>query len=117
MILTADGRDSRSVRWDEPPPLGMKEHEAPFRGARRWIGQVGKHGMFSAIASVDQGSLHVSIAHNIRYPTWDEILAVRAWGFPEDMEVVMVLARKGEYVNVHQNCFHLWESACGREGR
>lgn len=117
MILTASGRDARTLRWDEPAPFGMKEHDAPFRGARRWIGQVGKHGIFSLIASVDGGALHVSIAHNIRYPSWDEILLVRKWGFPEDMEVVMVLARKGEYVNVHVNCFHLWESACGREGR
>jgi hypothetical protein len=116
-VLLADGRDSRSLRWDEPLPFGMKEHEAPFPGARRWIGQVGKHGMFVVIASVDAGSLHVSFSHNSRYPTWDEILAVRAWGFPEETEVVMVLARKSEYVNVHQNCFHLWESACGREGR
>lgn len=89
----------------------------PIPGGRLWIAQLGKHNMLSIIASVDGGSGHVSIAHNSRYPTWDEILAVRAWAFPDDVEVVMVLARASDYVNVHQNCFHLWESACGREGR
>ena len=69
------------------------------------------------IASIDSGAVHVSIAHSQRYPTWDEILAVRAWAFPPETEVVMVLARASEYVNLHNNCFHLWESACGREGR
>lgn len=116
-ILTADGRDSRMFRLDAPAPFKATEHRSTVAGGRMWIAQLGKHGMLSMIASVDQGSLHLSIAHNKRYPTWDEILALRAWAFPEDMEVVMVLARKGEYVNVHQNCFHLWESACGQEGR
>jgi hypothetical protein len=86
-------------------------------GSRLWIGHSGKHNRISMIASVDGGSLHVSIAHSQRYPTWDEILAVRAWAFPAETEVVMVLARASEYVNLHNNCFHLWESACGREGR
>jgi hypothetical protein len=115
-ILTADGRDSRSLRWDDPPPLGLVA-APPSPSGRVWIGHSGKHNRISVIASVDGGSLHVSIAHSQRYPTWDEILAVRAWAFPDDVEVVMVLARKGEYVNLHNNCFHLWESACGREGR
>ncbi len=116
MILTADGRDSRTLRWDEPAPLGLAEAPPTLPDSRLWIGHSGKHNRISVIASVDAGDLHVSIAHSQRYPTWDEILAVRAWAFPDDTEVVMVLARKGEYVNIHNNCFHLWESRCGREG-
>lgn len=53
----------------------------------------------------------------VEHGLWDEILAVRRWAFPPDMEVVMVLAREAEYVNIHNNCFHLWQSLCGREGR
>ena len=117
MILTVDGNDSRTLRWDAAPPLGLREARATLPNSRLWLARVGKHNHISVIASVDGGSLHLSIAHSQRYPTWDEILAVRAWAFDEDTEVVMVLARKGEYVNVHSNCFHLWESACGREGR
>lgn len=118
MILTAAGRDARTLRWDEPPPLGLREQwPCSVPGGRLWIAQFGKRNHFSLIASVDSGALHVSIAHSNRYPTWDEILEVRAWAFPKETEVVMVLARASEYVNVHPNCFHLWESACGREGR
>ncbi len=121
MILTVDGRDSRTLRWDEPAPLGLVEAPTILPGSRLWLGHSGKHDWISVIASVDVGSLHVSIArypaHSQRYPAWDEILAIRAWAFPEETEVVMVLACKSEYVNVHNNCFHLWESACGRERR
>ncbi len=118
MILTADGRDSRTLRWDSPAPLGLKEQrDCPVPSGRLWIATLGKHNHFTAIASIDDGSAHVSFSHSNRYPTWDEILEIRAWAFPEEMEVVMVLARKSEYVNIHPNCFHLWESACGREGR
>lgn len=105
------------ARWDEPAPLGLSEETpCPIPG-RLWRRRLGKHNFMTVIASVDGGSLHVSISHNSRYPTWDEILAVRAWAFPSDMEVVMVLARADDYVNLHPNCFHLWQSACGREGR
>lgn len=118
MILAPDGRVAASVRWDAPAPLGFEERApCPFPGGRIWMRLMGKHNHMTMIASADGGHLHVSISHSARYPTWDEILAVRAWAFPPEMEVVMVLARKGEYVNMHPNCFHLWESACGREGR
>lgn len=71
---------------------------------------------FACLASVDDGFLHVSLSHRKRYPTWNEIKAVREWLFPDEMEVVMVLARKSEYVSISENCFHLWQSACGEEG-
>lgn len=117
-ILTASGQDTRWLRLDEPAPLSLvRADQSPVPASRLWIGHSGKHNRISVIASIDDGSLHVSIAHSQRYPTWDEILTVRAWAFPDDTEVVMVLARKEDYVNVHNNCFHLWQSACGREGR
>jgi len=116
-LFAPDGRDVRESRWDVPPDGFEEIRDATRPGGRIWFRKLGKHNFLSVLASVDGGWLHVSIAHNARYPTWDEILSVRSWGFPEETEVVMVLARKSEYVNLHQNCFHLWESACGREGR
>lgn len=76
-----------------------------------------QNGLLRIIVSIDGGDRHLSISHRDRYPTWDEILEARNWYFPEEMEVVMVLARKSEYVNIHKNCFHLWQSKCGEEGR
>jgi len=117
-VLTVSGHDSRLLRLDDPAPLNLQDVGiGPIPNSRLWIGHIGKHNRISVIASIDGGAMHVSIAHSQRYPTWDEILAVRSWAFPEETEVVMVLARRSEYVNVHNNCFHLWESACGREGR
>jgi hypothetical protein len=72
---------------------------------------------FAAILSVDGGELHASISHRKRYPTWEEIKLIRYWFFPRDLEVVMVLPADGYYVNFSPNCFHLWQSACQREGR
>lgn len=116
-LILADGRDARMLRLDHGAPLGLGEHPyPPLQPARVWLVKH-KHELVKVIASVDDGALHVSISHSHRYPTWDEIRAVRDWAFPEETEVVMVLARKSEYVNLHPNCFHLWESACGREGR
>ena len=51
---------------------------------------------------------HASVSHHARYPTWDEILDVRYSFFDENDEVVQILPPKGEYVNLHKNCFHLW---------
>lgn len=83
-------------------------------GGELWLSREKR---LSVIVSLDGGQLHASIAHPDRYPTWAEILSMRDWIFPAEMEVVMVLARRSEYVNLHQNCFHLWQSFCGQEGR
>ena len=51
---------------------------------------------------------HISISHPSRYPTWDEIKEARNRFMPRDRDGFMVLPKKGEYVNIHQNCFHIW---------
>ena len=63
-----------------------------------------------AIETGTHGTLrHASIAHRTRYPTWEEITFMRTSLFRPDEDVMMVLPRKGLYVNVHPNCFHLWQ--------
>ena len=52
---------------------------------------------------------HMSISHRSRYPSWDEIHEARDAFLPAFREFMMVLPRRGEYVNVHPNCFHLHE--------
>jgi hypothetical protein len=52
---------------------------------------------------------HLSIAHKHRYPTWDEIADVRYALCPEDVTMAMLLPPPGEYLNVHEFTFHLWE--------
>lgn len=56
---------------------------------------------------------HVSVSRKDRYPTWDEIKEVRYTFFDEKHDVIMVMPPKSEYVNLHENCFHLWAKANG----
>ena len=52
---------------------------------------------------------HVSISRPTRYPDWDEILEVKEQLFG-DVDVMMVMPKKEDYVNVHPYCFHLWQT-------
>ena len=116
------------MQWKEPTfPAPFAMRHSPDEKQRLIALVVGSHGggpvrsyendELACIVSHDQGAMHASLSHRERYPTWDEIKAIREWVFPNDVEVVMVLPRAEDYVNLHPNCFHLWESACGKEGR
>ena len=52
---------------------------------------------------------HMSISLQNRYPTWDEIKSARYELLPIGLTFMMLLPPPNEYVNVHPNCFHLWE--------
>ena len=58
--------------------------------------------------------LHLSVANTERYPSWDELMVFRAVFFDDDMEVFQVLPPIDEYVNISQNCFHLWHKKEGK---
>ncbi len=73
-----------------------------------------KEGVFTlgdcrAIVSIDNGYWHLSISHASRYPTFDEIRDARYELLPNDITVAMLYPPKEEYINLHNNCFHLWE--------
>jgi hypothetical protein len=53
--------------------------------------------------------LHVSLSHAHRDPYWDEIKAARELFFDNEMDVMMVLPRAADYVNLHEHAFHLIE--------
>jgi len=52
---------------------------------------------------------HLSISHLGRYPTWSEIKEARYTLLPDEVTMAMLLPPKEQYVNVHENCFHLHE--------
>ena len=68
-----------------------------------------KKGECTVIVSKDAGLWHMSIAHPNRYPTWDEIKDARYEFLPDNINAAMLFPPKKEYVNLHPNCFHLWE--------
>jgi hypothetical protein len=51
--------------------------------------------------------LHVSISHHRRDPLWSEIKTLREVFFPSDIDVMMMLPRESDYVNLHPHTFHL----------
>lgn len=53
---------------------------------------------------------HLSISHPIRYPKWDEIKQARMRYIPQNVTMAMFLPGEHSYVNIHPNCFHLWET-------
>jgi hypothetical protein len=61
------------------------------------------------IVSQDAGYWHMSISHPNRYPTFDEIRDARYEFMPDNIVAAMLYPPKSEYINVHPNCFHLWE--------
>lgn len=91
-----------------PQPLDAREFESPVLHGRlfKWRG-------CSVIISRELDGLrllwHAPIAHPERYPTWDEIRDMRYAFLPDNMTMAMLLPPKAEYVNLHPNCFHLWE--------
>lgn len=52
---------------------------------------------------------HLSIAHEARYPTWDEVADARYELVPDDVTLAMLLPPRDEYVNANRHCFHLWQ--------
>ncbi len=52
---------------------------------------------------------HISISHRRRYPTWNEIIQLKNKFFG-DVDCMMILPKKENYVNAHKNCFHIWQT-------
>lgn len=53
--------------------------------------------------------MHLSISCASRYPTWEEIKDARYSLLPMGLTFAQILPPLNEFVNVHPNCFHLWE--------
>lgn len=66
------------------------------------------HGCKVAV-SREAGRWHMSISRPDRYPHWHEIRDARYAFLPDNCTMAMILPPKAEYVNIHQNCFHLHE--------
>lgn len=52
---------------------------------------------------------HLSVSHNKRNPTWEEIRDLRYALVPDEAMMCMFLPPRSEYVNAHLYCFHLFE--------
>ena len=77
----------------------------------------GRNGVFRlpggllVIASDGLGWEHVSVSMENRCPTWEEMCKVKALFWDADDLVVQLHPPKGDYVNQHPFCLHLWRKA------
>lgn len=74
----------------------------PYTKAFRW-------GDLSVITAEEPTGWHISISHPHRYPSWDEIKAARYTLCPKEITMAMYLPPPDEFVNLHPNCFHLYQ--------
>lgn len=74
---------------------------------RAWHGPQG----LVVLGSSDDGPhgvlLHVSLSYRDRLPPWDVVRAVREAFYPDTVDVMMLLPRRDDYVNLHPYTFHL----------
>jgi hypothetical protein len=52
---------------------------------------------------------HLSISCQDRYPTWEEIKDARYSLLPMGLTFAQILPPMSQFINIHPNCFHLWE--------
>lgn len=65
----------------------------------------------SVVWSPDEGGWeHVSFSpyNHSRTPSWDEMCQLKDIFFDEEEEVIQIHPKKSQYVNIMQNCLHLW---------
>ena len=62
----------------------------------------------SVIASWGGGWEHVSVCQKNRTPDWNEMSKIKDMFWRDDECVMQVHPPKSEYVNLMENCLHLW---------
>jgi len=97
--------------WHPVTALKWRQSRLGDIGAERWVRAYRSplEKLYVIVAWEVENGWHLSISHPDRYPTWDEIKAARYELLPDEVTMGMLLPPKGEYVNVHPNCFHLHE--------
>ena len=58
----------------------------------------------------ENGMEHVSVSplKKFRIPSWDDMCALKDIFFYNEEEAYQVHPKKSDYVNIKQNCLHLW---------
>ena len=63
----------------------------------------------SVVFGYEGGWEHVSVSpYNGKTPTWEDMCRVKDIFCDEEEEVIQIHPKKSEYVNIKDNCLHLW---------
>jgi hypothetical protein len=99
-----DGRELRLVDTSDLSAIAGRETVILFYAGPKHLG-IG----VSSDLTPHGRLLHASIAYPDRYPSWRDVREVREALYPPGVDVAMILPRPEDYVNVHPNCFQLWQ--------
>lgn len=69
---------------------------------------------FHVIAGSDEdGWEHVSVDFPWRAPTWDEMCVIKDVFWKDEEECIQIHPKKSQYVNIAENCLHIWRKKDG----
>lgn len=86
-------------------------HSIMFPMHTAWI-KLPDCGTCSVIWSENEAGMeHVSISpkKKLRIPTWDDMCVLKETFFRDSEEAYEIHPKKSEYVNMVENCLHLWK--------
>jgi hypothetical protein len=84
-------------------------HYVGIDGGATDVSIPGSRGTATVIFSWGGGWDHVSVSYPSRCPTWDEMCYIKNVFFEEDECVIQYHPPKGDYVNMHPYCLHMWK--------
>lgn len=77
---------------------------------------VGKYKGSVVFSNNERGYEHVSFCpYNGRLPDWDAMCELKDAFFDDEEEAYQIMPKKSEYVNMLENCLHLWRPHNGLE--
>lgn len=116
-VLLPDGRKLREIMGyarNIRQELGDRIDDATFDGFIEMRGFLHVPTNFLVTGSINKTQwgplMHVSMSYPDRDPTWEEIKGIRSVFFPDDVDVMQMLPRSENFVNMHLHCFHLWQT-------
>lgn len=64
----------------------------------------------------EDGNEHVSVSpkHKYNIPTWEDMCQLKEVFFDEEEEVYQIHPKHSQYVNLKNNCLHLWKPRNGK---
>lgn len=96
-LIMSEELQSRRVRLGQLASRPSDGWNGAFRFGRFWV-----------VCSDGEGWDHVSVSHEDRIPTWEDMCRFKDLFFDPEEVVVQYHPAKSEYVNLHPRCLHLW---------
>lgn len=61
------------------------------------------------LVSKESSKWHLSISHEDRQPTYEELKEARYKLCPDNIYMAQIFPPKSQFINIHKNCFHLYQ--------